>query len=199
VLTGLILTGGASTRMGSPKALLSDPEGRPFILRIIDVFAAAARDRLDQIVIVAGVHHDEIVTVLDASDPALPVRLVRNPDPARGQLSSIWSGLDAMSASTDGVLMTLVDVPMVAPATVRAVIDAWSRTRSPVVRPICDGRRGHPVIFDHAVVGELRAAPLDQGARVVVRAHWNDSVDVPVEDRGCLIDIDTPDDYERLL
>ena len=199
MLTGLILTGGASTRMGSPKALLRDPEGQPFLLRLIDVFAAAARGRFDRVVVVAGIHHDEIATVLGVLDPSLPVRLVRNPDPARGQLSSIWCGLDAMSASTEGALMTLVDVPMVAPATVRAVIDAWSRTRSPIVRPICDGRRGHPVIFDRTVFGELRAAPLDQGARVVVRAHWTDSLDVPVEDRGCLLDIDTPDDYRRLL
>jgi molybdenum cofactor cytidylyltransferase len=184
--------------MGSPKALLRDPDGRPFLLRIIDVFAAAAPDGLDGIVIVAGIHHDEIAAAIEVSEPAVPVRLVRNPEPARGQLSSIWCGLDAVSASSDGVLMTLVDVPMVAPATVRSVIDAWSRTRSPVVRPICDGRRGHPVIFDRTVFAELRAAPLDQGARAVVRAHWSESVDVPVQDRGCLIDIDTPDDYQRL-
>jgi CTP:molybdopterin cytidylyltransferase MocA len=54
------------------------------------------------------------------------------------------------------------------------------------------------VIFDRQVFDELRDAPLDAGARIVVRAHWHDSLDVPLDDRGCLIDVDTPADYERL-
>ncbi len=94
--------------------------------------------------------------------------------------------------------MTLVDVPMVAASTVSAVVDAWRNSRAPIVRPIVDGRRGHPVIFDRQVFDELRNAPLDAGARTVVRAHWPDSLDVPVNDRGCLIDVDTPSDYEQL-
>jgi CTP:molybdopterin cytidylyltransferase MocA len=54
------------------------------------------------------------------------------------------------------------------------------------------------VIFDRRLFGELRAAPLDEGARIVVRAHWDESVDVPVDDPGALMDIDTPADYQRL-
>jgi molybdenum cofactor cytidylyltransferase len=95
--------------------------------------------------------------------------------------------------------MTLVDVPMLTSGTVRAVVEAWRHTRAPVARPIMEGRRGHPVIFDRQLFDELRSAPLDSGARVVVRAHWPESVDVPVQDPGCLIDVDTPADYRRLL
>jgi CTP:molybdopterin cytidylyltransferase MocA len=54
------------------------------------------------------------------------------------------------------------------------------------------------VIFDRRVFDELRAAPLDAGARLVVRAHWDESIDVPVSDRGSLRDIDTPADYQQL-
>jgi molybdenum cofactor cytidylyltransferase len=113
-------------------------------------------------------------------------------------LSSIWTGLDARSPDAEGLLMTLVDVPMLMSATVTAVVEAWRQTRASIVRPIVDGRRGHPVIFDRQVFAELRAAPLDAGARIVVRAHWDDSFDVSVNDRGCLVDVDTPEDYERL-
>jgi len=181
--------------MGSPKALLADPEGRPFVVRIIrTVHSAGLRD----VLVITGSQHDAIVAAVMADGPDRGVRIVRNPDPERGQLSSIWTALDACPADAEGLLMTLVDVPMLTSGTVRAVVDTWQRTRAPVVRPIVAGRRGHPVIFDCRVFAELRAAPLDSGARAVVRAHWAESVDVPVNDLGSLVDVDTPADYARL-
>ena len=95
-------------------------------------------------------------------------------------------------------MVTLVDVPLVAPDTIARVIDVWRRTRAPIVRPAIGDRHGHPVIFDRAVFEELRAAPLEAGAKVVVRAHAQDLIDVPVEDEGSLTDVDTPDDYAAL-
>jgi molybdenum cofactor cytidylyltransferase len=199
VLTALILAAGGSTRMGSPKALLADANGCPFIVRIIRTVEAAARDQIGQITVVTGIHHDAIATAIASDAPDARVALVRNPDPSRGQLSSIWCGLDATPEVSAGLLMTLVDVPLIAVSTVAAVMAAWRSTRAPIVRPIVDGRRGHPVIFDRLVFDELRSAPLDRGARTVVRAHWPDAVDVPVDDRGCLVDVDTPADYARLV
>lgn len=180
--------------MGSPKALLTDPEGRPFVARIARTLLAAG---LSDVLIVTGAQHAAIEAALAADGLLERVHLVRNPDPSRGQLSSIWTGLDARP-DAEGLLMTLVDVPMIAAPTVDVVISAWRDTRASIVRPIVNGRRGHPVIFDRAVFDELRAAPLDQGARAVVRAHWDDSLDVPVDDPGCIVDVDTPDDYARL-
>ncbi len=181
--------------MGSPKALLPDPEGRPFVARIIRTLIAAG---ITDVLVVTGSRHAEIDAAVAADGLRSAVRVVRNADPGRGQLSSIWTALDACGPDAEGLLMTLVDVPMVMSATVRAVVDTWQRTRAPIVRPIVDGRRGHPVLFDRQVFDELRAAPLDSGARVVVRAHWGDSIDVPVDDPGSLIDVDTPADYARL-
>jgi molybdenum cofactor cytidylyltransferase len=181
--------------MGSPKALLPDPDGRPFVARIIRTLHAAG---LRDVLVVTGSQHDAIAAAVMADDPHSGVRIVRNTDPDRGQLSSIWTALDACPADAEGLLMTLVDVPLLTSGTVRAVVDAWQRTRAPVVRPIVAGRRGHPVIFDRRVFDELRVAPLDSGARVVVRAHWAESVDVPVTDRGSLVYVDTPADYARL-
>jgi molybdenum cofactor cytidylyltransferase len=195
MLSPIVLAAGESRRMGSPKALLPDPDGRAFIARIVRTLLTAG---LTDVLVVTGSQHDAIDAALSADDLRDCVRLVRNADPLRGQLSSIWTALDACPPHTDGLLMTLVDVPMITSATVRAVVNAWRHTRAPVVRPIVDGRRGHPVIFDRRLFDELRAAPLDAGARVVVRAHWDESVDVPVDDRGSLLDVDTPADYERL-
>jgi len=195
VLLATVLAAGESRRMGSPKALLPGPDGRVFIARIVRTLHAAD---LTDVLVITGVHHSLIESALREDGLHGTVRLVRNPDPARGQLSSIWTALDACPPDAAGVLMTLVDVPMITSQTVQAVVAAWQESRAPVVRPIVAGRRGHPVIFDRRVFHELRSAPLESGARAVVRAHWGESVDVPVDDPGSLVDVDTPDDYERL-
>jgi molybdenum cofactor cytidylyltransferase len=123
-----------------------------------------------------------------------------NVDPARGQLSSLWVGMDAVvNADTEGILVTLVDVPMVAASTVTRVVTAWRRTRAPIVRPAIGDRHGHPVIFDRSVLDSLRGAPIDAGAKTVVRAHERDLLNVPVDDEGCLVDVDTPDEYRKLI
>jgi molybdenum cofactor cytidylyltransferase len=100
---------------------------------------------------------------------------------------------------TEALLVTLVDVPMLTAATVSAVTEAWRRTRAPVVRPAVGDHHGHPVLFDRALFSELRTAPLDGGAKAVVRRHEASIVHVDPPDRGCLQDVDTPDDYRGLF
>ena len=192
----IILAAGDSTRMGTPKALLPDSDGRPFVVRIVRTFAAAG---IPEIVIVTGAQHEPIHTAVSRDGMCASARIVRNPDPTRGPLSSLWTGLDAIGADADAVLMTLVDIPLVKAATIRAVVDAWKRTSAPVVRPAMGDRHGHPVLFDRAVFGELRSAPLDQGAKAVVHAHAARLINVEVDDLGCLIDIDTAADYAAML
>lgn len=192
MVPGVILAGGASSRMGSPKALLVDDRGQPFVVRLVHAMAEAG---LRELVVITGYEHDAIIAALASSAQA--VRIVRNPDPARGQLSSLWTAMDEVCRpETEAIAVMLVDVPLVAPATIRTVVDAWKRSRAPIVRPAVGPRRGHPVVFDRAVFEELRQAALDIGARAVVRAHAHDILDVPVADTGCLKDIDTPGDYE---
>ena len=192
VVPGVILAGGASMRMGSPKALLADDRGQPFVVRLVRAMAEAG---LRELVVVSGYEHDSIVAAL-VSCP-VPVQVVRNHDPVRGQLSSLWTAMDEVCLpETEAIVVMLVDVPLVTPATIRTVVDAWKSSHAPIVRPAVGPRRGHPVVFDRSVFEELRRAPLDEGARAVVRAHANDILDVPVADTGCLTDIDTPADYE---
>ena len=120
-------------------------------------------------------------------------------DRVRGQLSSLLTGMDiVVTPQTDAMVMTLVDVPLVRVSTVTAVIDAWRRTRAPIVRPAIGDRHGHPVLFDRVLFDELRHAPFDAGAKSVVRAHEHEIVNVPVDDEGCVRDVDTPSDYEEM-
>ena len=192
VVPALILAAGASLRMGTPKALLLAPDGVPFVVRIARTFRTAG---VTETVVVTGVDHDAVAHALDGEG----VRCVRNPDPSRGQLSSLLVGLDAVERpDVEACLVALVDVPMLRAETVHAVLAAWRRTRAPIVRPAIGSRHGHPVIFDRALFAELRRAPVDVGAKAVVHAHASEVWNEPVDDEGCLTDVDTPADYQRL-
>lgn len=196
MIAAVILAAGDSSRMGSPKAALTTPAGRPFVTAIVGAFAEA---QVSDVIIVTGRDHDAVVAAMAGDSPPIKVRVVRNSDPSRGQLSSLWVGMDAaIGPETDALLVTLVDVPLVRPATIAQVIDAWRRTHAPIVRPAIGARHGHPVLFDRLLFEELRAAPLDRGAKTVVRAHEAEILNVPVDDEGALLDIDTPADYEAL-
>ena len=197
MLIAVVLAAGDSRRMGTPKALLRDRAGRPFVDRIVSTLIAAG---LDRIVIVTGTQHKAITDALEADAPGIAPVLVNNSDPSRGPLSSLWTAMDAVPLATvDGILMIPVDLPMTRPETVRAVIDAWRRTRAPIVRPAMGSRHGHPVLFDRSVFDELRRAPLAEGAKAVIHAFPDRVVNVAVDDDGCLSDIDTPADYEAML
>jgi molybdenum cofactor cytidylyltransferase len=195
VLTGIILAAGNSTRMGAPKALLQTPDGQLFVSRIVRTWHGAG---VHDVVVVTGGDHAAIAAAIARDGIVPPPLIVQNPDPSRGQLSSLLVGLDA-TAESQGVLMTLVDSPLATLATVSAVIDQWRRSHAPIVRPAIGDTHGHPVLFDRTVFDELRRAPATVGAKAVVRAHEREIVNVQVSDEGCVVDFDTPLDYERYL
>ncbi len=180
--------------MGSPKALLSTRDGIPFVVSIVETFQKAG---LRETFVVTGRDHDRIAAALATAPFDGPVRVVRNPDPSRGQLSSLLTAMEAaVTPDTEALVVTLVDVPRLSVEIVQRVVFEWQRTRAPIVRPAIGDQHGHPVIFDRRVFDELRQAPLDAGAKVVVRAHAAEVVNVPVADAGCLVDVDTPSDYD---
>ena len=192
----VVLAGGRSSRMGRPKALLP-AGGETFVGRIVRTLRAAGAGRV-LVVAPAGDLAARIASALARHRPPPPV--VANPDPARGQLSSLLVGLEAVDRpGVEAVLVTLVDVPLVTAATVRALLDRHRRTGAPIVRPARpDGPgHGHPVIFGRALFAALRRADPASGAKPVVRAHEAEAEDVVVADPGAFTDIDTPDDYRR--
>ena len=196
IVPGIVLAAGRSRRMGRAKALLPiGSSGETFIGRIVRVLRDSG---VDDVLIVVVDGRPLVTQALTDAEP--PPRCVVNDTPHLGQLSSLQVGLRAIDhPGVGGLLVTLVDVPLIAPETVRALLDAHSQTRAPVVRPVRHGRHGHPVIFDRSVFDELRSAPADAGAKAVVHAHLDESVEVPVEDDGPFLDIDTPADYERIF
>src|SRR5262245_35587884 len=177
--------------MGRSKALLPLTATDSFITRIVRTFLEAG---VDDVVVVVGYEGQAIASALDAS--GLPVRVAVNREFEAGQLSSLLAGLSAIDRpGTTAMLLTLVDVPLVSPATVRAVMERYAVTRAPIVRPVRGVEHGHPVLIDRTLFGALRAAEPSVGAKAIVRAHASEAGDVTVEDAGAFTDIDTPDEY----
>jgi molybdenum cofactor cytidylyltransferase len=191
VIPAIVLAGGASSRMGQPKALLR-LDGPTFLRRILETL----RD--------GGIAEAVVVTRPGAPDVAAEIasagfgRGVENPRPDRGQLSSLLVGLEAIDQSdVTAALVTLVDVPLVRAASIALLLARAQDSPAPILRAVCTGRHGHPVIFARAVFDSLRRADPAAGAKAVLRAFAVE--DVEVGDPGILRDVDTPEDYERLI
>ena len=195
MISGIVLAAGASTRMGQPKAAL--PLGQMGETVLARVVRTLIEGGVPGVVVVAGAHVDAVRAAMPGHEPR--ARIIEHTGWQRGQLSSLVSGLDAIDAPLlEAALVTLVDVPLVHASTVAAVIEAWRRTRAPIVRPALGERHGHPVIFDRSVFADLRSADLDTGAKAVFALHRDRIVNVEVDDAGAFEDIDTPEDYQRL-
>lgn len=181
--------------MGRPKALLRiGSSGETFFDRVTRTLLAAG---IEDIVVVVGA---DAAAIRAGAIPAAGVRIIDNPDHNRGQITSLLAGLRACDTSrASAALVTLIDVPLVSPATVRSLINAHLASHAPVVRPISKGRHGHPVIFGRALFEELQRADPSQGAKPVVRAHKAEMVELPIDDEGAFTDIDTREDYERFI
>ena len=182
--------------MGRAKALLpTDVAGETFLSRLASTLRAGG---VDDVVVVTG--PDSSAARDAVASERLLARFVENPEPARGQVSSLWEALRAIDRpGVRAMLVTLVDVPLVSPETVRALLDTYRQTGAPIVRPAQGERHGHPVIFDRSLFDELRGVDPTRGAKAVVRAHESSIVHVPVDDEGAFTDIDTPEAYERVF
>jgi len=191
VIPAIVLAAGASSRMGRPKPLLAMDDGRTFVWHIVNTLHDAG---VTEIVVVVRPDADAVVREVAASRG----RAIVNPDPDRGQLSSLVAGLDAIDGPRIvAALITLVDVPLVGASTVAGLLARAAESRAPILRATYGARHGHPVIFRRELFDALRHADPAEGAKAVLRAHAVEDVDV--DDPGVLRDVDTPEDYRRVV
>jgi len=187
-IVAIVLAAGEGRRMGGPKALL--PLGdTTFLAHACRLLAGAGAP---DVVAVLGA---EAERVRDAAGIPGGVFVVVNDRWREGMLTSVWRGLDEAEAlGADAVLLHPVDHPLVGPDTVARVCAALADGAAIAV-PTADGRRGHPGGFARRLFAELRAAPLDRGARAVLDAEPVRVLHV-AGDAGCRAGIDTAADYE---
>lgn len=192
MIRAIVLAAGASSRMGQAKAALPlGTTGDTVVSRVVATLLAAG---LPSVAVVAGAHIDAVRAAMPRFEPRACV--IEHPGWAQGQLSSLLAGLAAVDdPQLEAILVTLVDVPLVRPDSVAAIVHAWRQTRAPIVRPVDGDRHGHPVVFDRAVFDDLRHADPAVGAKAVFAAHASRRLDVSISDDGAFVDIDTPTEH----
>lgn len=204
----VILSAGESRRMGRPKALVPFPDiliqeqaGRTpaptaqktFLEHLIEV---TRHPRTGTLRVVVGPHAAEIRARVKLDESTL----VFNPDWQRGQLSSLQSAIRSLPAGkTEGMLVCLVDHPLISTALITSLIQIFDRDKNRIVIPAYKGRRGHPVIFPSALFEELLAASPETGARAVIHEHANGVLEVPVQEEGVLLNLNDPESLENLV
>jgi molybdenum cofactor cytidylyltransferase len=190
VISGIVLAGGMSSRLGQPKQLL-ELGGRPVLQYVLD---AAARAGLDELVVVLGHAADRVSSAIHLPEGA---RSVLNPDFATGQASSLRVGLRAASPESQAALILLGDQPRIRAEVIRSIVEAYRRTGALMVQARYRGTPGHPVLMDRGVWAQVEAVEGDRGARDLLAAHpeWIHRVDF---DAPLPADIDTWEDYERV-
>jgi xanthine dehydrogenase accessory factor len=190
MISALVLAAGASSRMGEPKPLLS-LDGRPVLAHVL---AAVAGSRVTETIVVVGAASERVRKEV----PRDGARWVENPAFAEGMSSSLRAGVAALSPESDGFFVVLGDEPFVRSSTYDALIAARERTGARIVLPTYGGVRGNPVLIDRTLASEVDAITGDRGCRALRLRHPKETVEVPVDDPGVVIDLDTPEDLARV-
>jgi molybdenum cofactor cytidylyltransferase len=192
-VAAVVLAAGMSQRMGRLKPLL--PFGdKPMIACVVETLHGASE--ISPVVVVTGNAAAQIESALCEYS----VQFAHNENfAAGGMLSSVKTGVAALPPHIEAFFLVLGDQPAVCSSTLIALRQAWQRTRAPVVVPMHNRRRGHPVLFDRSCIAHILALPGDATLKNVVQAHTLQTVELDVEDEGVLHDVDTPTDYERAL
>jgi CTP:molybdopterin cytidylyltransferase MocA len=192
MLAAVILAAGASRRMGRPKALLPVPtnEITPGKITFLDHLMTVARHpRIGATRVVLGASAEKIRSAVSLDSSVVVI----NPNWEQGQLTSIHAALSSLPAgSVDGMMLFLVDHPLISQKLVATLVEAFYAHQSPIVLPTFRGRRGHPVIFAARLFPELLAAPAETGARAVVWAHAAEVLQVPTEEKGVILNLNDP-------
>ena len=187
-VAGIILAAGEARRFGHPKQLL-DYHGQPFV-RIVAKTALASG--LSPVVVVSGANAEAV----EAAVADLPVTIRRNSDWQNGQSSSIQAGLHVLPHQTGAAIFLLADQPQVPATVIHALIEKHAQTLAPVLAPLVHDRRANPVLFDRVTFPDLMSLTGDVGGRAVFSKY--PVVYLPWHDEILLLDVDTPDDLERL-
>ncbi|HEC34627.1 MAG TPA: HAD-IIA family hydrolase [Chloroflexi bacterium] len=190
-IAGVVLAAGGSIRFGQPKQLLQWA-GKPLVAHVADTALAAG---LNPVVVVLGC----AATEAQASLTERPVRPVMNWRWREGLSTSVQVGLAMLPPDADGAIFLQCDQPLVPCDLLQRLVLLFEETGAPIVHPVLGGRQATPVLFSRSLFPELAAVTGDQGGRALIARYADDVATLEVEEPDLLADVDTPDDYRRLL
>lgn len=188
-ISAIILAAGESKRMGESKLLLKWREASIFEDTVDNYLASA----VNEVNVILGNRATEMEKII--GDRSVTVAI--NPAYTKGMSTSIVIGINVMSPRTQGIMLALADQPSITSQTIDKLIQVFQQRKKGIILPTYHGQRGNPVIFDIKYRNELLALQGDIGGREIVHRHYDDVQEVSVDNRGVLIDIDTPEDYKR--
>lgn len=190
-VAGIILAAGESRRLGKPKQLL-DWKGQPFVRAVT---CTALEAGLDPVIVVTGANRENVAAAI----LNLNVKVVINEDWAEGQGSSIKKGLQVLNFGNHvgAAIFLLVDQPQVTASILRALIEKHAYGLYPIVAPMVIDRRANPVLFDRVTFPDLLELEGDVGGRAIMHKHRVEYL--PWHDDRLLLDVDTPEQYQRLI
>jgi molybdenum cofactor cytidylyltransferase len=197
VIGAVVPAAGHSTRMGRPKLSLS--LGNRTILE--HVVAALRAGGADHVLVVVGPHVPELVPLAEAAG----AEVCRLPEPTPDMRTTVerglsWLGERFAPQAADAFLLSPADHPSLDAVVVRELCDTFTRDPAKsVLIPTHGGRRGHPALVPWRHVAGIRALPPDRGINSYFREHADEVRELPMSSPGVLCDLDTPEDYERLL
>lgn len=187
----VVLAAGGSQRFGRCKQLMR-LHGKPLLQHALD---SALNTGVDEIVLVLGADAEAILKEVEIGR----ARVVRNDRPEEGMSRSLKIGLAALSPDTEGALIVLGDQPFVSSEAMETLIDTFRKTHPAAVLPTYNGFRGNPVLLSRSLFDEMQKVEGDIGCRALFGNHPDQIVKVAVDDPGVIIDIDTPEDFERAV
>jgi len=187
----VVLAAGQSCRMGSPKLIL--PWGSRTVIE--QVILTLTRAGVTEITVVTGAQRELIENVLKD----YPVRLAHNGDYAcSGMATTFQVGLETLASCCQAVMIVLGDQPTIEEAVVQQVIEMHLQSGKAITIPSYEMRRGHPWLVDRRLWPDLLRLTKEQTLRDFLQAHQDDIAYIQVDTPGILLDLDTPEDYNRL-
>ena len=188
-VVAIVLAAGRGTRFGESPKLLAMLNGKPLVHHAVEIALAAGLPTL----IVLGHREAEIRAAL----ADVPVTFVSNPAYAEGLSTSLKAGFAALPASATGAIVLLGDMPLLTRELLDRLIAAWTDAGHPsAVIPVARERRGNPVLLSRRLSADIAALTGDSGAGPLLRS-LDDILELPIEEPGVLLDIDTPEDWDR--
>ena len=195
-LFAVVPAAGHSRRMGRPKLLL--PLGASTV--IARMLAVLARPEIEATFVVLR-PDDEPLRAAVAACGAIPLQPAVSPPEMRDSVEYALRHIENQfkPGLADGWILAPADHPLLDPAVIDRLLAAWQTSSGKILVPVHEGRRGHPTIFPFGLVPDVYALPPDQGLNSLLARHAALIEPIAVDSPGVIADLDTPEDYSRLL
>lgn len=198
-MAAIVLAAGVSKRMGEENKLLKKFAGQSFIQCVVRAVCDAG---VSEVVVVLGYERKQIQQQLDelTQNGYQRVRSVVNPDYEQGQMTSVTCGLEALVATTDGVLICLGDQPLLTASHIQDLVAAFESRKKgqQVIVPMFENQRGNPVVISEQVRQQVLVGESRLGCRRFIDDNPDLVTILAVNDAAYITDIDTQEEYRAL-